>query len=62
MMMKGISRRPFPHCQHHSMPHWQWCSAHVLIGLGGHLWIQKWSDIIFFKVVPNSLAVLKQVV
>ena len=27
----------------------------------GHLWVQKWSKIIFSKCVPRPLGVLKQV-
>ena len=27
----------------------------------GHLWVQKWSKIIFSKFVPRPLGVLKQV-
>ena len=27
----------------------------------GHLWVQKWSKIIFSKAVPGPLGVLKQV-
>ena len=27
----------------------------------GHLWVQKWSEIIFSKFVPRPLGVLKQV-
>ena len=36
--------------------------ARASVGLQGHLGVQKWSKMIFSKVVPRPLWVLKQVV
>ena len=37
-------------------------SAHATVGLWGHLWVQKWSKMIFFKSVSRPIGVLEQVV
>ena len=38
---------------------WRAHSALASLGLRGHLWVQKWSKMIFSKVVPRPPAVLK---
>ena len=43
----------------------EWCSAHSAIarvGLRGHRWVQKWSAMIFSKVVIKPLGELNQMV
>ena len=39
----------------------EWCSVHNAcagVGFQGHLWIQKWSTMIFSKGVPRPIGVL----
>ena len=53
----------FAQSTHPSMPYWSGATPSVIgSGYGRPRWVQKWSKMIFEKIVHRLLGVLKQVV